>query len=104
MASSNTIKDHFRETRLFTNRAIVALVVTIVLLIVLLMRLFDLQVVKHATYAVLSDQNRVHIQTRHIRDRPWDSCTPARRTQRNTQPLVLSSGPFPPVLFHLHLA
>jgi penicillin-binding protein 2 len=62
MASSNTIKDHFRETRLFTNRAIVALVVTIALLIVLLVRLFDLQVVQHASYAVLSDKNRVHIR------------------------------------------
>jgi penicillin-binding protein 2 len=62
MASSNTIKDHFRETRLFTNRAIIALVVSIGLLIVLLVRLFDLQVVQHTTYAVLSDQNRVHIR------------------------------------------
>ncbi|MDT8383803.1 MAG: penicillin-binding protein 2 [Gammaproteobacteria bacterium] len=62
MASSNTIKDHFRETRMFTSRAVIALLCCIALLALLLVRLFDLQVLKHATYAVLSDKNRMHIR------------------------------------------
>ncbi len=61
MARPITLKDHFRETRLFTSRAIVALVLCIALMLVLVARLVDLQVIKHDTYTVLSDQNRVHI-------------------------------------------
>ncbi len=61
MARPTTLKDHFRETRLFSSRAMVALVFTIALMLVLVARLVDLQVIKHATYTVLSDQNRVHI-------------------------------------------
>lgn len=62
MAFQHTIKDHFRETRLFASRAVLALLISIGLMIVLLVRLFDLQVVQHDTYAVLSDKNRVHIR------------------------------------------
>jgi len=62
MASHSTLKDHFRETRLFTNRAVVALLLTVALMILLLVRLFDLQVLQHDTYSVLSDKNRVHIR------------------------------------------
>ncbi len=62
MASYHTIKDHFRETRLFASRAVLALLISIGLLLVLLIRLFDLQVIQHDTYTVLSDKNRVHIR------------------------------------------
>jgi penicillin-binding protein 2 len=62
MASHHTIKDHFRETRLFVSRAIIALLMAIALLSVLVVRLFDLQVVQHDNYTVLSDNNRVHIR------------------------------------------
>lgn len=62
MASTSTIKDHFRETRLFISRAVIALVFTIVLVLVLLIRLVDLQVFEHNTYKVLSDQNRINIR------------------------------------------
>ncbi|MBL1275884.1 MAG: penicillin-binding protein 2 [Ectothiorhodospiraceae bacterium] len=62
MALHHTIKDHFRETRLFTSRAVAALLISIGLMAVLLLRLFDLQVIKHDTYAVLSDKNRIHIR------------------------------------------
>jgi penicillin-binding protein 2 len=62
MARPTALKDHFRETRLFTNRAIVALVVTIVSMLVLVARLADLQIVDHAHYSGLSDKNRVHIR------------------------------------------
>lgn len=62
MASTNTIKDHFRETRLFISRAVIALVLSVALIFVLLIRLVDLQIVEHDTYRVLSDQNRVNIR------------------------------------------
>jgi penicillin-binding protein 2 len=62
MASPTTLKDHFRETRLFTNRAITALVLTILLMLVLVARLINLQIVEHSHYAGLSDKNRVHIR------------------------------------------
>jgi len=62
MASHSTLKDHFRETRLFTNRAVIALLLATALMVLLLVRLFDLQVLQHNTYSVLSDKNRVHIR------------------------------------------
>jgi len=62
MASHSTLKDHFRETRLFTNRAVIALLLAATLMILLLVRLFDLQVLQHDTYSVQSDNNRVHIR------------------------------------------
>ena len=62
MASHSTLKDHFRETRLFTNRAVIALLLATALMILLLVRLFDLQVLQHNTNSVLSDKNRVHIR------------------------------------------
>lgn len=62
MASPSELKDHFRETRLFTQRAVVALALTVLLLGVLIARLVNLQIFEHNTYAVLSDKNRVHIR------------------------------------------
>jgi penicillin-binding protein 2 len=62
MASPTTLKDHFRETRLFTSRAVTALVITVLLMGVLLARLINLQIIEHRTYTVLSDKNRVHIR------------------------------------------
>lgn len=62
MVSHSTLKDHFRETRLFTSRAIFALLVAIALLVLLLARLFDLQVLQHNKYAMMSEKNRVHIR------------------------------------------
>jgi len=61
VASNNTIKDHFRETRLFTTRAVIALVLTIILMSVLLGRLVKLQILEHANYSMLSDRNRINI-------------------------------------------
>lgn len=62
MARPTALKDHFRETRLFTNRAIAALVVTVACMLMLVGRLINLQIVDHAHYSGLSEQNRVHIR------------------------------------------
>jgi penicillin-binding protein 2 len=57
-----TLKDHFLEYRLFTNRAIILLVFCSMLLIVLFSRLLYLQVIEHEHYITLSEDNRVKLQ------------------------------------------
>ena len=49
------IKDHIRESRLFNERAAVALALFLLLVTALLARLFYLQVLSHQHYATLSD-------------------------------------------------
>ena len=55
------LRDHLRETHLFTTRAVGALVVILLLTAVLLGRLIYLQVLAHEHYATLSDKNRVDL-------------------------------------------
>lgn len=62
MRSHLTIKDHFRETKLFNVRAITAVVVSIALLLVIVARLIYLQIVDHELYSTLSEDNRFHIK------------------------------------------
>ena len=62
MRSHLTIKDHFRETKLFNVRAITAVVVSIALIVVIIARLIYLQIVDHEMYATLSEDNRFHIR------------------------------------------
>jgi penicillin-binding protein 2 len=62
MPKSLTLKDHFLETRLFSNRAIVLLVFCGMLLIVLFTRMLYLQVIEHDHYITLSEDNRVKLQ------------------------------------------
>jgi penicillin-binding protein 2 len=57
-----TLKDHFLETRLFSNRAILLLVFCGMLLAVLLTRMLYLQVIEHEHYITLSEDNRVKLQ------------------------------------------
>jgi len=59
--SNLTIKDHFRETQLFNVRAIIALIVSIIMMGILTGRLFMLQVVDNDIYSTLSENNRFHI-------------------------------------------
>lgn len=57
-----TLKDHFLETRLFSNRAIILLVFCGMLLVVLFTRMLYLQVIEHEHYITLSEDNRVKLQ------------------------------------------
>jgi penicillin-binding protein 2 len=57
-----TLKDHFLEYRLFTNRAIILLVFCGGLLVALFSRLFYLQVIAHDHFTTLSEDNRVKLQ------------------------------------------
>src|SRR5512145_2810433 len=62
MARAVRIKDHWGEQRLFIGRTIVAAIVIATLILVLLSRLFWLQVVRHDYYADLSQGNRVRVE------------------------------------------
>jgi penicillin-binding protein 2 len=59
MSADLTIKDSLRERRLFERRALVTLLGTVLLLLILLGRLFYLQVLGHEHFITLSDSNRV---------------------------------------------
>lgn len=60
--SKQTLKDHFHETQIFNQRAIVAVVVMVLLLILLLSRLIYLQITNQQHYSTLSHNNRVSIR------------------------------------------
>ena len=57
-----TIKDYLRESRLFNQRAMTAAIGVFLLLILLVVRLVDLQVIKHQHFTTLSQDNRVKVQ------------------------------------------
>jgi len=56
-----TIKDHIRESRLFNERAAVALFVILALLLLIVARLVFLQIVSHDHFATLSEVNRISL-------------------------------------------
>ena len=57
-----TLKDHFLEYRLFTNRVIILLVFCGLILLALFSRLFYLQIIAHEHFTTLSEDNRVKLQ------------------------------------------
>ncbi|MCK5336386.1 MAG: penicillin-binding protein 2 [Gammaproteobacteria bacterium] len=57
------IKDLYMEVRMFNIRAIVAAMVSIILISLLLVRLFQLQIIEHAHFDTLSDNNRVRLMS-----------------------------------------
>lgn len=56
-------KDTAAERRLFQRRAVVMLVLVLLMMIGLLARMYQLQVVEHEIYTTLSDKNRVQVQS-----------------------------------------
>ena len=56
------IKDHWGEQRLFTGRTVFAGIASALLLLIVIGRLFVLQVVRHEYYADLSQGNRVRLE------------------------------------------
>ncbi|WP_126453059.1 penicillin-binding protein 2 [Sulfuriflexus mobilis] len=56
-----TIKDHARETHLFGQRAVIAFVIIVLLMLTIVSRLVYLQVINHEHYETLSHKNRVKI-------------------------------------------
>ncbi len=61
MAERVTLKDYFRETRLFQSRIVLALAICIFLSLVIVARLIYLQVIGHEHFDTLSHDNRVNI-------------------------------------------
>lgn len=55
------LKDHFKENQLYLNRSVAALVIAGFLLLVLLGRLFYLQILHHSTYVTLARNNQVRM-------------------------------------------
>ncbi len=58
---SLTIKDHIRESQLFSERAAIALMIVVLLVLVILARLVYLQILSHEHFATLADENRINI-------------------------------------------
>ena len=62
MSPKIAIKDHIRESQLFTSRAIIALMGIILALLAIVSRMVYLQIIGHEHYTTLSQNNRVSIQ------------------------------------------
>lgn len=62
MSEHLRFKDHYNEARIFFRRAIIAAGLIVCLLILLIVRLYTLQVVQHETYVTQSDRNRVQVR------------------------------------------
>lgn len=61
MAYRSLIKDHFQEALLFKRRALVAALLSILFIGLLLSRLVYLQLIEHAHFKTLSENNRVRL-------------------------------------------
>lgn len=61
MASHLRIKDHIRESRLFNERAALALALVIIMMFTILARLVYLQILSHEHFTTLAEDNRVSI-------------------------------------------
>ena len=59
---SLTIKDHIRESRLFNERAVVALVFILLCISIIIARLIYLQIISHEHFATLAHDNRITIR------------------------------------------
>ncbi len=57
-----SFKDHLRESRLFTSRALISAVGLTLMLVILVAQMFRLQVVEHEKYRTQSTENRVKIR------------------------------------------
>lgn len=55
------LKDHFKENQLYLNRSIAATIVIAIMLIILLSRLFSLQVYHHDTFVTMARNNQVRM-------------------------------------------
>ena len=56
------LKDHDKESRVFFARVLVAFSLAVFLMILLVIRLFYLQIIQHEIFSTLSDQNRIQVQ------------------------------------------
>ena len=57
-----TLKDHYRETRVFARRSVVAILMVILLIVLLISRMVYLQVLQFEKYKTLANDNRVSVE------------------------------------------
>lgn len=57
-----TLKDHYRETRVFARRSVVGLGFVFLLMLVLVARMFYLQVMQYEKYRTMADENRITVE------------------------------------------
>lgn len=62
MSEPQTLKDHFREARIFRHRVAVVLLFMVAMFVLLLVQFYNLQVVHHSDYVTQSDRNRIHVR------------------------------------------
>jgi penicillin-binding protein 2 len=63
MAEPLALKDHSGESQIFFDRMAVGVAFLLVLTLLLVARMFYLQIVQHEIYQTLSDQNRIQVQS-----------------------------------------
>ena len=56
------LKDHDKESRVFLARVLMAFSLAVVLMILLVLRLFYLQIIQYDVFSTLSDKNRIQVQ------------------------------------------
>jgi penicillin-binding protein 2 len=61
MPPAITLKDHFRETRMFNLRVVIALIFSLLLIMAIVIRLVYLQIIDNEVYTTLSEENRFFI-------------------------------------------
>ena len=63
MAEPLALKDHSGESQIFFDRIAVGVAFLLLLFVILVARLFYLQIVQHEVYQTLSDKNRIQVQS-----------------------------------------
>jgi len=63
MKAGITLKDHFRETQMFNIRVVLALIFSLAMILIIIIRLIYLQIFDHDLYTTLSEQNRFFISS-----------------------------------------
>jgi penicillin-binding protein 2 len=63
MFGTSKIKDHYREQRLFGGRIVFSAMAVAALLLIVIARLFFLQIIKHSYFSDLSQGNRVRLES-----------------------------------------
>ena len=63
MAEQERFKDHLQEAHSFSCRILIASTLIIALIVVLLIRYYNLQIIHHQDYVTESDKNRILVQT-----------------------------------------
>lgn len=57
-----TLKDHYRETRVFASRSVVALAFVFLLMLALIARMVWLQVMQYEKYKTMAEENRITVE------------------------------------------